>query len=230
MSDSDNPSKILPRIYYEGGSWLIWTANEVEELYKLAKIVGCATLTAPHFPKQSNELSLPFELMPCEVRWCYDNHYCSLYVIKPKFELTTVPIPQLPSLYDKQIKIDDESEYENEPIEPPEIDSQLYETYCILKKKGFWIYDGQNYGCDFSIYKDEPWKCHSYALVWCEKEFFNTRQLIQHVRIAESTKKKAIAAIASEDGSINLVDFSRYKMKDDHEDDIIIEEDDDHFL
>lgn len=231
MNENDEKKTPLPRIFFEGGSWLVWTATEVEEIYKTTHIVGSATMTAPHFPKQTGELSLPFELMPCEAKWCYENHFCTLNTLKANFDLTSVPASQLPSIYDKSIQIDNESEYEIEMIEPPDVDDFLYQTYCILKQKGFWIYDGKNYGCDFSIYKEEPWKCHSYALVWCEKEFLDTRKLIQHVRISESTKKKSIAAILTKDGSIKLVNFSRFKTKDDKEEVEDAEEDDDtHFL
>ena len=231
MNESDEKKDSLPRVFFEGGSWLIWTTNEVDEIFKTTHIVGSATMTAPHYPKQTNELSLPFELMPCEAKWCYENHFCSLNVMKPNFDLTSVPVSQLPSIFDKPIQIDNESEYEIIPIEPPEVDNLLYQTYCILKKSGFWIYNGKNYGCDFSIYKDEPWKCHSYALVWCEKDLLNTRNLIQHVRISESTKKNAIAAILTDEGSVRLVNFSRCKARGEKEEIVdTLEDEDDHFL
>lgn len=232
MSECDEKKVAPPRIFSEGGSWLIWTVNEVEEIYNTTHIVGSATMTAPHYPKQTSELSLPFELMPCEVKWCYENNFCTLCAIKANFDLESVPASQLPQMFDQQIQIDDDSEYEILTVDPPEVDPLLYQTYCILKQSGYWIYNGQNYGCDFTIYQNEPWKCHSYALVWCEEKFLNTRKLIHHIRISESTKKNAIAAIQSDDGSVKLVQFFRYKSKDDKDDEeVVIEDDDDtHFL
>ena len=70
--------KSLPRIFYEGGSWLIWAVNEIEKLFETAHIIGSAAMTAPHFPSQSSELSLPIELTPCEAKWCSENNFCSL--------------------------------------------------------------------------------------------------------------------------------------------------------
>lgn len=218
----------LPRIFYEGGSWLIWTVDELEVLYKTAKIIGSATMTAPHFPRQSAELALPIEIMPCEAKWCFENHFCILVTAKFKIDLTTIPLIQLPQKYNSEIKIDDSSEYEIEPVDPPKIDPLLYKTYTNLKNKKYWISTGINFGCNFMVYQSEPWKCHSFALVWCESEIFDTRKLIQHVRIAESTKKSAIASFLLPDGSVKFLEFSRFKTQaDDADDELVSDEDND---
>ncbi|OHT05816.1 tRNA intron endonuclease, catalytic C-terminal domain containing protein [Tritrichomonas foetus] len=214
----------LPRIFKEGGTWLVWTANEIETLWTTAHVIGAATMTAPFFPKQSNELSLPYEIMPCEVKWCHEKGFCRLVVAKFKIDFCEIDKSKIPVNYDKEVKIDDESEYDIVFTDPPEVDEIEYKTYCILRQKGFWVTDGKNYGCNFSIYKEEPWKCHSSALVWCEESILNTRNLIQHVRIAESTKKSAVTAILY-NNEIKFIDFTRYKAPEE-KDDMIIQDPD----
>ena len=220
----ENKNENLPRIFYEGGAWLIWTAEEVEKIWETAKVLGTASMTAPFFPKQSKILSLPYELSEIEVKWCFDRKLCVLVEPKFKIELNNIDQNVIPDKYEKPINIDNRSEYDIINVDPPNVDIFLYKTFCQLKEKDYWIFEGGNYGCDFVIYKMEPWKCHASTLVWCQRGPLDTRELIQHVRIAESTKKNAVAAVQVGD-EIKYINFTRYKTQNDPDDVVVIDED-----
>ena len=203
-------SEDIPLVFFEGGSFLVWKADDVKKLRENAGVVGEPVMTSPWYPRQNTHLSLPFEFTPYEIKWCIDNGKCRL--VKPIFKNEiSQTFTEPPKFSPKIQQIHDESEFEIEPVDAPEVDNFKYQVFCLLKEKGFCVGDGTQYSCDFTVYKSEPWNCHSSALVWCEVGKFDTRKLIQHVRIADSTKKHAIAAIAS-GSSVSFIELSRFKL------------------
>lgn len=202
------------RIFFEGGAWLVWTAEEVQKLRKDAKVIGEATMTSPWYPKQSIHLSLPFEFTPCEVLWCYNKGFCK--TVKPIFKDQITSIKDAENYKSRIQVLHDDTEFNLEDVDPPSINPFLFEVYSDLKSKGFYVGDGSQYSCDFAVYRDAPWCCHSSALIWVEESELNTRTLIQHTRIADAAKKHGIAAIKVE-SKIKYVEFSRYKFTQDSE-------------
>ena len=204
-------------IFLEGKSFLIWKADDVKFFRETAKIFGNLTMTSPWYNKQNLNLSLPFEITQFEAKWCLENGYCKL--VRPIFKKNIQSFQELPSFKSDIQQLFDEKEFEIEEITDYHfnVDDFQYSVYCFFKEKGFYVTEGLQYGCDFAIYKNSPWACHSSLLVWCEKTLFDTRKLIQHVRIADSARKKAVAAIETFDKKLNFVEFSRIKVNDDKE-------------
>ena len=196
------------RVFFEGNSYLIWTSKEVEILRREFKIIGNPTFTSSYYRRQLNDLTLPLEILSFEVLWLFNNNYCD--IISPKFDLNIFNenfINENPNLY---LKVHEENEFEIEYINPPIIPLNIYKTYEYFKNKNFWIMDGLSYGCNFVIYKNEPWKCHSFGLILCSKELFDTRNLIQNVRISNSSKKHLIMIYFNEKNEINLIEIKRF--------------------
>jgi hypothetical protein len=201
----------LPRIFFEGGSWLLWNADDVTTLRSTAKVLGTPSMTSPAFPQQSTFLCLPVELMSCESRWCQEHGFCTL--VLPRFHHfeTDVP-PDLPTTYSGRISVDCESEYDVEEAPIPDVPELLYAVYSDLKARGFWVCDGNHYGADFAIYRTSPGSDHSIALVWCQESDVDVRKLVQYVRIAESAKKNAVMAVGGSMG-VRYINISRVKSE-----------------
>ena len=203
----------VPLIFYEGGSFLAWKAEDVGFMREKAKVIGCATMTSPWYSKQNHNLALPFAFTPYEIKWCLEHKLCKL--VKPIFKSEIKTPKEIPQSFKSDIQVlHDDSEFDIEEITDfcfPS-DNFKYEIYCLLKEKGFYIADGSQYACDFAIYKKEPWICHSSVLLWCENELFDTRKLIQHARISDSTLKKAVVAIKTKDNTISFIELKRFKL------------------
>ncbi|EAX91939.1 tRNA intron endonuclease, catalytic C-terminal domain containing protein [Trichomonas vaginalis G3] len=200
----------LPRIFYEGGSWLVWTAGEVEELKKNAKVMGEASMTSPWYNHQNKYLGLPFEFSEYEVLWCAQNNLCRL--VKPIFKEKIVPIENSAYKFDTIIQAHKEDDFDEEDAEFPTPPLFKYQVFCDLKKYGYTIGDGSHYTCDFAVYKNDAWNSHSSALVWCQENDFDTRNLISWVRIADGAKKYGIVAINA-DNKIKYIKFNRYLQR-----------------
>jgi hypothetical protein len=169
-------------------------------------------MTAPAFPQQSTFLSLPVELMPCEAKWCHDQSLCDLVVAR--FHVPTHCAVDLPTSFTNPMGADCPSEYDAEPAPPPDVPDDLYRVYCDLRGRGLWVCDGANYGADFTVYRSVPGHDHSFALVWARAGQVDTRRLIQSVRVAEASRKRAVLAIAAED-AVRYIDVARLKGGDD---------------
>jgi hypothetical protein len=197
-------------VFFEGGSWLVWQAGDVSNLQATAHVLGTPSMTAPAFPQQSAFLSLPVELMPCEAKWCHDQGLCALVVAR--FHVSTHCAGDLPKSFTDPIPTDCPSDYDTEPTPPPDVPDNLYRVYCNLRARGFWVCDGANYGADFTVYRSVPGHDHSFALVWAEAGDTDTRKLIQYVRVAEASRKRAVLAIAAGD-VVRYINVARLKNR-----------------
>lgn len=202
-------------LFHENDAWLVWNPDFVRVLRESAKIMGTPILTTPQFPQQSRDLSLPLELTAYEAKWCIENGFC--HPVIPKFKTEIQPVTQ--DKIDEYIKtrqknslqkLDDTNDYDMADCGGPVLDDFKYKIFNDLKKRDYWITSGENYGCDFVIYVDQPWMCHAIALVWCDDGCSNYRNMIQYVRVAESVKKKAIIAIPQQ-SNIRYLEFIREK-------------------
>jgi tRNA splicing endonuclease len=108
------------------------------------------------------------------------------------------------------VRVDCEEEYDVEEVPIPDVPELLYAVYSDLKARGYWVCDGASSGADFAVYETAPGSDHSFALVWCESGDFDTRKLIQYMRIAESALKSAVLAIAGAEG-IRYICVTRVK-------------------
>jgi hypothetical protein len=201
----------LPRIFFEGGSWLVWRADDISNLQSTARVLGTPSMTAPAFPQQSAYLALPVELMPCEAKWCHDRGLCAIVVAR--FHAPTQFAGELPKSFKDPMAADCPSEYDTEPAPPPDVPGGLYRVCSDLRARGLWVCDGANYGADFTVYRSVPGHDHSFALVWADARAIDTRKLIQYVRVAEASRKRAVLAIAAAD-IVRYVDVARLKSAD----------------
>ena len=193
-------------VFCEGGSWLIWRAKDFTVIRE-HNIIGIPSLTAPAFPQQTKFLALPVELMPCEAKWLYEHGICRLVSAQFKdIDNTAEIIPK----YTELVYADREDEYDVVDVAPPVVDDLLYMTYCELQGKGFWVTNGIKYGSDFALYQTAPGSCHAFALVWCQSGEFDTHQLIQKMRVSESTKKTFLIAFKFNE-TVKFVDVKRHK-------------------
>jgi len=197
-----------PLVFYEGGSWLIWTANEAEILLRDAGIMGMPTMSSPFYPRQMKELCLPIEITSIEAKWCHENGFCNIY--KPVFPKEIKNIPEIGNNTEKVNHTHIDSEFELVEADIPVISDIKYKSYCKLREMGLFILDGSAYGCDYAIYQNEPWKCHAFSLLFCLEGNLESRKLIQLSRIADSSKKSLLLSSFYED-SIRFMKFSRFK-------------------
>ena len=196
------------RVFREGGAWLVWTAAEWE-LAREQGVVGVPVLTAPAFPQQSRFLGLPVEVMACEARFLHEKAGARLVEAKFK-DRGEVAAAQLGEQYKELVVAFDEAEFEAVDVDPPEVDSLLYKTYCVLRERGIWVISGNKYGADFAVYKSSPGSSHAFGLVWCCRDKIDTRWLIRTMRIAEASNKEMIVAVSVGDG-VRLVSCGRWK-------------------
>ena len=196
------------RVFREGGAWFVWTAAEWE-LARERGVVGVPVLTAPAFPQQSRFLGMPVEVMACEARYLHEKAGARLVEARFK-ERGEVVASQLEEQFKEMVVAFDEGEFEAVDVDPPEVDSLLYKTYCMLREKGMWVMNGHKYGADFAVYRGSPGSCHAFGLVWCSGEKIDTRWLIRTMRIAEASNKEMIVAVGKGDG-VRLVSCGRWK-------------------
>ena len=195
-------------VFFEGGSWLIWRSKDFSSLRE-HKILGIPSMIAPAFPQQAKFLSLPVEIMPCEAKWLSENGFCRL--VTAKFDEIETEV-EIPNKYVDIVCADREDDYDLVDVEPPIVDDIVYSAYLELREKGLWVTSGIKYGSDFALYETPPGSCHAFALVWCQRGEFDTRQLVQRMRVAEATKKTFLLAFKSNE-TVTFVDVKRHKDK-----------------
>lgn len=190
-------------VFREGGSWLVWDTDGLCRLRRECGVVGALRGTSPWYPTQHDYLSLPAELMGCEVRWCVERGACRAVRAIFTEEMRS---GELGGVETARQKIEDgEWEWEDEKVV---VDEREFLVYTYLREHGLWVVDGSGYGATFAAYPGPPWETHSEALVWVDCSSLPPASLVRRVRIAEGTRKTAVVASVGA-GGVRLVTLCR---------------------
>jgi len=88
--------------------------------------------------------------------------------------------------------------------------------YCVykdLRDRGYIVKTGFKYGCHFRVYRNSIEEHAEYLVQsFIEHDSIITDDIIRHVRLAHSVKKKMIFALVDEENDISYISFNRIKI------------------